>query len=374
MTAELSQIRTVDVCSSNINNRKCLFTINLGPIYKSDSLFGYDFQVSYDRSKLRFDRGIFTNTLSEQFDETTRAVTIGFDSATVRGYAVSLDIFAPPVSGDKPLVAFLFDYLGDCPDTTTVKFDFIEFTDEFKGNIKEYKDALVTGELIDKNTRHLSAEFDRDTLFFENTKQDELILKFNYGIETKIKSAEFELLTTNGNVRIRDVQPLTDKIEITEKIAVEYGYNLIKMNIKDSISGMGSMKVLIYEVTTEADTSKIFIGNLHPNDCSCVTDIKEDAVLLKSEKDSSSSAVSDTGNEFTIARYDRLNDIFEIQFGSSAADKIEVYDIMGRKLVSEAGAISGRLYRLDTRNFSNGVYNIIIYTAKDKKRLLLIKN
>jgi len=168
------------------------------------------------------------------------------------------------------LIAFLFDFLGDCPDTTSVKIDFIEFTDEFKGQIKEYKDAVATAELIEKETRHLTASFNKDTLFFENKKQDELILKFDYGIETKIKNADFELVLSDNNFHIDDIIPLTDKIEITDKIENE-NVLLVKTFFKDTISGLDALKVLISENTQNEDTCRIKINNLHPNDCSCVT-------------------------------------------------------------------------------------------------------
>ena len=65
--AKVNSYQIVDPCGDKID--QVLIALDLGKIVKTDSLFGCDFQLSYDTSRLKMHSGLYINTLSEFFED-----------------------------------------------------------------------------------------------------------------------------------------------------------------------------------------------------------------------------------------------------------------------------------------------------------------
>jgi hypothetical protein len=117
----------INLCGAD-RDKRVIITLYIGKILQSDSLFGFNGQLNYNPEKIQFHTALPINTLAEFF-EYNRA---DFNQKGKIIFTASQWMSNIPISGDRPLFAFLGNYIGTCPDTSWVNLDFIEFTDEHK--------------------------------------------------------------------------------------------------------------------------------------------------------------------------------------------------------------------------------------------------
>jgi len=134
--------RQIDVCG-DASSKQVVAVIGLGIVKTKDSLFGCNFQLTYNHDKIKFSSALYLNTLSEFFE----FQQVGFtEDGKIIGAVTTFGNI--PVAGDLPLIAFLGKYLDNCPDTSLITIDYLEFTDEYKKVISKYIPGIITGNLL----------------------------------------------------------------------------------------------------------------------------------------------------------------------------------------------------------------------------------
>jgi hypothetical protein len=373
---KLAQVREVDICSDDPARRQCIYTIDLGAVEKKDSLFGYNFQVSFDGAKLKFVQGLFIGTLSAAFDEEYRKVVPGQDSiGTVAGYGIHINISAPPVSGDKPLVAMLFDWLPDKPDTATMIFDYIEFTQEYQKFVGQLGNAFVKIDYLDKPDRLLELSFAGDSLFFEKPTVQTDTIKFRTTSLAKLDRIEFELRIDNPNFDLAEIVAAEGSgLNIAEVSKINDGIYKVKLDVVSKFTE-SALTVRFSEIVVAEAVAGVKIENLTVNEFSCLTRFYTDSIGIRSQ-DTTPVSVAEMNSGSEISAYYNYNDdafIFE-----SEKDEINFatfFDLRGL-LVKEINYFKNKKGRCtaDAVDLNKGVYFVLLRTMSNKVyKIIVIK-
>lgn len=374
VNARLELLQGVDICSNDPSKRQALFGINIGNVEKRDSLFGFNFEIGYDNTKLQFNRPIYFNTLSEAFDDMTRDVTVGFEPGTIRGYAVHLNFSLPPVWGNKPLIALLFDYLGNTPDTTTLHINYLEFTKEFKKQIVNYEPCLLKVEFIDKPQRFAELYFDKDSLLFDDEELEILSVKLNLksGKETKIRNINFDLSLDNSkDFSIKEIKSNTDNVSSFELESIDSGIR-VKTVLTESFTNGELVEIIINNSSKENSEGRLLISGIEFNPDHCVTrlsnnDLRIVTAISKSNDttDTTTTAVFyqsiDDSNINSL--YDSINDEFIIE-SQMRINFASFYDLRGLLLKRVEFKDLDTIKRIKVNDLPKGVYIIVLELEK----------
>jgi hypothetical protein len=365
---ELKSEYTIDLCGG-ANARNVLVTINMGTITSQDSLFGFNFEAFYDTSKIRFNTPVYINTLAELFD----FKDMGFPAGKVAGYAANLN--NRNVYGSRPLIAFLGRYVGNCPDTSTVRLSFIEFTDEFKKQPGRLLPAVVQAVLGDDPERKLGLSFDRDSIVFDNEGRAQVNLSVNLGKNTIAPdSLEIDFsLFDNSNFTIDSVLGLTDKLIITSQQASDSGI-IIKADINDkNINGLNLIKLVVREREKKQATAFLKAVPEKPGQCECLKILNADSLKLISLADTTAVGESEVKNSIK-GYYNSINDEFVFETAGDEIDNIEIYDLRGLMEEKLENLRHEGTLIINAVGFSDGFHLAVIKTYNKKEyKLILIK-
>ncbi len=380
IVAKLEQLNEIDICSKDPMKRQALFGINIGNIERSDSLFGFNFEVSFDTSKLQFNRGIYINTLSEAFNDGTRDVTTGFEPGTIRGYGVHLNFSLPPVSGNKPLIAFLFDYLGNLPETTNLKINYLEFTKEFKKEIAAYEPYVLEVDYIDRPERYTEFSFEKDSLIFdkENDWLATIKLMLKAGKETKISNISFDaVIDDRENFVIIDVNSNPNYAQLLENVSIDNGLR-IKLQLTEPITTAELIELKIASVTQDSTEGSIQLQNIEFNPGHCVTRLQNRDIIMLSQKDTTEDTTS-TNIEYCATDLNISSSYYprSDEFIIESNEKIffaSFFDLRGLLLKRIDYNEGKNVIRINASDLSKGIYIIkLIFESGRIKSLMNIK-
>lgn len=376
ITVSVESRRVIDVCGQTKD--QVVVVLNLGNISRSDSLFGCNFKLNYDSTKLRFHSALYLNTLAEFFE----FKQVGFFSnGSIVGAVANLSM--NPVSGDRPLIGFLGDYISKCPDSVEVSIDYIEFTDEFKKTV-ENQNGYVIAKVADKPERYfkLSVSSGGDTTLIDSLSSEaSLSVKAEQGIEESITSLEMLIsLKAFDNYEIRKIEPADKSILNIESIVDRNDSVIVKFFVNGKLDGKNIAIIEIAEKSKGKEIAEIQIKPLVVNNyCTCFSRLLSDKHFIasqdkqKTDTTDTTTVVNDYWNEDLIQDYyDYKNNEWVV---NSSKDEyvIAIYDLRGNELLSVSGSVG--ISRISLDGFSTGVYyGTIRFSDKIAKKKILIKN
>lgn len=361
ITPTLLSVKKIDLCD-DINKHEVLVLLTIGKITKADSLFGYNFEIKYDPSKIKFNFVSTFGTLSEFFE--IKQFTISVADSAIYGTAGHLNPFLEPVEGDLPLLAIQGEWLGDCDDTSEVTLSYIAFTEEFKKNMAEPQQATVEAIIADKPDRKLSALFSDNQLNFDaqGAKETKIILNSN---GKKVSNVKLGLKKNGSSFEISKVEPMSDNIVINN-ISDEGGL----INIDISVNNQVLNDTLIVEIMNSSDIGKysgwISIDNAIVGDCDCITRCEINNLELVSDIPDTTTIV-ETDSE-TFVYYSRNCDCITVITDKEDEKIVKVYDINGKMIYFEN--TYEKNIRINAEKFARGIYIVEI----DSKAEKIIKN
>ncbi len=357
----LKSVKKIDVCE-NIDEHEVLVLLTIGKITKADSLFGYNFEIKYDPSKIKFNFVSTFGTLSEFFE--IKQFTISAADSAIYGTAGHLNPFLAPVEGDLPLLAIQGIWLGDCFDTSEVSLSYIAFTEEFKKDIAEPQNAMVEAVIADKPDRKFTVLFSDNQLSFNDkgTKQTKLVLNSN---GKKVSNVKLDLMQMGSSFEISRIEPSNDNIVINS-ISQENG--LVKMAI--SVNNQVLKDTLIIDIMNNSDIGRtsgwISVDNAIVGDCDCVTQYENNNLELVSDIPDTTTVVEESAE--AIAYYNRTCDCITIKTDNDNEKIVRIYDINGKMIFLE-NTYENHI-RINAEKFARGIYIVEI----DSKAEKIIKN
>lgn len=336
----------IDVCG-NDNQKEFVLVLDIGKVNSQDSLFGFNFEIGYEPEKVSITEPLYINTLSEYLD--AKAVTIDSKNGKITGYAVTMGLI--PVYGQKPLMAFLGKWLANCPDSAVFSTSYIEFTEEFKGIVENYRPAVLYAEVSPKPERVFTCQFGNDSIVDKSNFFVDINLRIP--ANSKLKNFEIELNKNDANIIFDSVYSVTNDIEILLFEETENGYK-IHCNIINDNGNNQILKVFgRIDTTNVADT--IYVKPVFDEECKCISGSLADKMLIK---------------------YSNIGYVFE---NNESKENFNIDEIAAVYLVDFLGKVT-KLEKEVLKNGTNilndkpdGVYFMIINTNKKAYYKKMIK-
>ncbi|MCX7909249.1 MAG: T9SS type A sorting domain-containing protein [Ignavibacteria bacterium] len=339
----------IDVCG-NENQRRFILVMSIGNVLRSDSLFGFNFQISYSKDKVKITDALYINTLAEFFD--TKAVSINSKEGKITGYAILMGMH--PVYGNRPLIAFNGLWISECPDTAIFSVDFIEFTDEFKINIDSLKPTMLYGEVLYSKDKVFELKANKDTI---SSKDSSVFFDINVKVPKNSRLNEFRInvISDFDAIKIDSVRSLGNDIEFSK-------YQLMGIDKIDTFKTFFNVK---YD-SGKTNVVRFYITNNKPNEF-----VK---IIFEPEYDKNCKCVYENTNDTLLTFYEKIinnfkeeNNFFEIDLVNNV--NIIIYDMIGR-IVKELDFGQG-FYGYEElesafKNLPKGIYYVVLFN-KNKR-------
>ena len=370
--AELTQQKIIDVCGS-ADKKEFYVSLSIGEVQRSDSLYGFQYYLNYNPEKIQWITALYTNTLSEFFE--TREVSFISEEGRVQGYATTFNFSFPPSSGNKPLVVLYGRFLGDCPDTTRLYLEDIEFTEEFKIEVEKQDTLIIEGLEVDKETRAITAGFSSDSLFFRNDsiQKFELYMQYDENI-ARLDLIEFNLVYDKTYFEILKTETVDDLISNLSVEDIDDGKK-IRFQKNNDFSDQTILEFDIKRKSNDSLLSGITIDSINTGFCSCVTRYSSENLYLRSiKKDTTGNDIIEISNKSdTKSWYSASKNCFIIKNEKNLIKFASFYDLMGYKIKEIDNIFENRI-EIDVAELLPGIYfGIVVTENNEKKRIVLIK-
>ncbi len=371
ITAKIVSLRVVDVCG--IKRDQVVVVIDLGKIVKSDSLFGCNFQLSFDSTKLRFHSALYLNTLAEFFE----FKQVGFSrKGQIIGAIATMGMY--PVAGQRPLIGFLGDYIGECKDSAWIVFDYLEFTDEFTRKVV-FENNFVEALVADKPDRYFKLVADSDTTVIDtNAQRASFKIIAHQGIDSTLSKLDIKLLTGNfDNFYVESVESADSDLLTIDSLRITADTVDISFFVNGKLNNKEIAVISIAEKEKAEEVAEILIKPVDiDDDCSCFKQLISSTHYIKSaeKKQDTTTSVTDFKADELFEYYSAMNNEWIVENRSNGDCKIMIYDAKGNQVMQKQCYVG--ISRISLDRFATGVYYGIIQYSNYKKikMKILIKN
>jgi len=315
--AKIFIIKDIDLCKYDDN--RFVFAVNIGEIKTTDSLFGFDIEIAYDKDKIRIINALTGNTLSEIFDE--KNFSFAYEQNKIKGYATTMQMNIIPPSGNKDLIAFYAEWIGDtkCEDSALISITRLEFTDEFKKNIEKYIPGYVRTKL--GTNGNISSITTDSPMYYLKSGETQLLVKYTANLienhkveEVTIKFAEDKVL------KINDV-----KVKSPDVVLKSFGSDYITLRLLNQPKNFDIDVTYDFVLNGTISNYEYKTAGIILSNCNCIGNIGETSFLFT--KDSTFTSISGIDG---LMQYDCLKNTIIIT--DPKIKKIKFVDLLGRDL------------------------------------------
>ena len=263
-TAKLDFYQKPALCS-DLEKKQFIITFDVGNVAFADSLISYDLEFDYDPTKIHFSSALYTGTLTEGLGE--RIFSFSY-SGKILGQAINLSLI-PTFGNNKPLVAFYGEYLGDCIDTTSLKFAYIDFNEGCKISVSNCDELIIKPVIYDYQNKYFSVASVVDTVV-NNGKGSLAEFDFKVDCSEIIKDEKVivDISYNRMNYNLLNIEPLNEKIKIDSSQFFTYGAKVF-CTVKEKLNNEVSLKTSFSSLINVDDTSEIGISVSVDTACSC---------------------------------------------------------------------------------------------------------
>lgn len=333
-------------------NKEILILIEVGNVSLKDSLYGFDFSVSYDPDLIKFESPVYVNTLAELFE--WKDISFGLDYGKVKGYALAN--FA--LGGNKPLIGFLGKYIHNCDVATPLVLEYLEFTDDFQKVVVESDTLWIKPNIVDNPEYMYNIALEDELYVFED--EDTKLFKADIEYVSNEIGGEltFDVRVDSDNYLIESIQPINSSFDILEQNVLQDGLNL-KVNLNDEHAGNYEFTILLRELRKDSNqTYKLNVVPLQLSECNCVSIYNGDFVEIRTVIDGQDTTVSAIDNRHYSNHIEVLTDNVYITIDNQSAmtmKAVHLFNYEG-KLVKSITNIAQMRFSIDKSNLTPGVY------------------
>ena len=280
----------IDVCG-NERDKQFILVMSIGEVKRSDSLYGFNYEIYFDNKKVKLTDALYLNTLSEFME--VKSTNINNSLGKITGYALTFGL--EPIYGKRPLIAFSGLWISECPDTSRFEINFIEFTDEFKVRIDSLIPAILIGTIDSTEDRVIRFTIIPDSVvIFDNR------FEFNGSIKIPLNSRleyfDIETSYQKDIIKVDSVEVLDSNIEYLINDNNESGTTFkFKLNSDD-----GRVCNLRFYGTVESNnefSTEIILSPKFERDCKCVISSTNDSLIVMKRI---TNIVNQENNQFEI--------------------------------------------------------------------------
>lgn len=352
IASKLKSYYDVTYCNGVNLSNEVLVTISLGNIKYSDSLYGYNFSVKYDRSKLYFHNQITTNTITEFADYAKTG--FGIEPGKIIGAAMN----NTPLYGNKDLIGFYGEYIGEmCNDSALVEIEYIEFTDEFQKEVTKLDTIWIKPIKANINYK-INTSVGDNLLRYDTNKTN--IIPINVDLENVkvLDKLAYNISLTSDNFNVSVINQNEDFLFDIENNK-NNNYDVIltnKINYKEVPESSHLFDLKIDKMINITDTNTIlYINPIKLNNCLCYDSQKvtNDSIKIEYIKSDINSVDKDDYHQLISF----INNNLSIYSDNSYINSIKLFNSVGMVVFDEN--INSNQYSKNLQ-LTNGVYFIVV--------------
>ncbi|MDC1067782.1 hypothetical protein OAQ99_01340 [Candidatus Kapabacteria bacterium] len=251
-------------------DRRVTLIVDIGKVLPSHQLYGFEFGIEYDSTKMVFDNLINQTTFLEFFGE---SVSVQGSKHFVTGGGALLS--GGPISGDRPLFAISFRYFEDVFDTTSIKLTYLYMLEEFTGTIDllniDY--PKIVPEIESNTLRDIDITV-KDSIVFDSTKQVEASIMLSSNNLSRVNNLLMNIEIDNNLYLLKDAYSDNSSILLENN----------KILLEDVADNTVEIKIVL-EQLTDSVNSKLEFSIEDVNQSSCINiDTKSETMLIAYEE------------------------------------------------------------------------------------------
>ena len=351
--------------------RTFILTIDIGEMTKTDSLYGYNFQINYDSNRVVLTDMLTAGTLSENCDfKNGGNDTLG----RFRGTAMMMGM--TPMTGKLPLTAvkgYLKENCYEDMDSAKFSLEYMEFTDEFTHDsvmLNPYSLPIRKNNNLSPS-QYLKLRVLNDSVNLSDSAQ-KLVLYVEkpdidiFTISFKLDFSSLKDYISSDSGFVINVETEKNDIESTSVSESDYVANVTVSNNPTFLRGDKIIVNLRQMDSIHADYGKCRI-RVYPGEITesnCIGAYIPDSVKVVTIPPAVSVEEQDNSSLYS---FDGSNLLFKNDY-----DNVKIYDIRGANIIDKNNVFSGE--NLQLGNFGSCVYFAILKSNKTTKRILIIKN
>ena len=338
VSVDLSLEHEIKLCGYNYE-KEITLEFNIGEVAESDSLMGFSMWLKYDKTKIKYINVIDINTLFDNSELNTASVWGDtLDIQYIGKYDTEFNV--KPVSGNKPLVVAVFEFIGDCEDT--INFEILDF-EPLEGYTRDYNGSGTFSfpvTIKENPDNYLNLVIDTDTLDFndkDTLKDFNVFIELNEEYEDQITSIEFDLLF--DDIRNYEFDDIVTE-QIVSSITTEELNN--GLHIATSIEEDNSLNkenllfIRLREICKTNSEQLLTIENVKINNCTCYSELNGSSTLIKSIEPNNvvidEDIIKYNNNITSYYDYKQENWVIENNDDFTDIKSIEIYDMNGRMI------------------------------------------
>lgn len=336
----LELVRNFDPCDSEPRITLRVLTDN---IISSDSLFGFDFGIKFDTTKVRYLNVSTGTSIMEKF--TTTYINGNNDEQMVRGGGGILGM--NPITGDGLLFGISFRYIAEDFSSTTFAIDYLIMTDEFTREIDLSNNVFKFDPVIkDIPSRRINILSSEDNFIFDSTLVHKINIVNSIYNDNRLNSFD---LKVNYDKNIISLDLLSNEDYEIEILENGLNFDIYKVSSDKFVSTSENLYLKCYQNSEvkEEIISNINLEIIDWDKKSCITNQQSnfnvDFQTYKKEEETHSV-------EKIIEKYSNKH--------------IEIYNILGNKIYESDS------YHKGVPNLENGLY----FLRSDEKIVKIIIN
>ena len=165
-----------------------------------------------------------------------------------------------------------------------------------------------------------------------------------------------------------------NNVRVTEYLSSDQSCT-ITANITDDFDENDIFEVFVSKSDSINATAKLSVESAVKSECSCVTAIFDDSIIIRSVKDTTTNDVESFVENEINSYYSSGEDVFVIDLKGLKSKRIEIFNMLGYIIKNTNSEILSDEIRVDASCISNGVYfGRISLIDGDEKKIVLIKS
>lgn len=330
-----------DYCGDKDFHKEVLFTIEMGSFSRADSLYGFEYSIYFNPTKIRMRSALTQNTIAGTMSLTQNS----FDSENGEIYGFAGKVQGQPYTGNLPLIAFVGEFISECNDTAFFELNYLAFTEEFKVNITDTNNLTIISKILAKEDRIINIKSDTEKVITEKDSISLIEFSFDYYKDSRLTAIKLNYEFENDSLFLEEILLVSESNELSN---IDYKNKTIELDVNDVFSE----DKLIFKIKSIAfDTSetKFNLYLSETNNCSCVTQLSESKATINNLQGDPINNVEITEKDFTISVSNSRLFISSLRI----IEKLSIYDLNSQLIsINEINDFQKEL----NLNLPNGFY------------------
>lgn len=355
----------------NTENKQFVIYLSLGNVELQDSLFGFDSYLSYDTNMVKFISYSKVNTFfGTPSGNDYAGANFNFEPGIISLWATSFDFFNPKV-GNKALIAVLGEMKTNCFDSTAIKLNYIDFTDEFKGVVTDTVNATLYIKK-ESNENYVSSEFTTDSVDVTGITDYSSDIAISQSYDEVIKNMLYNFSYNSDDINISSVSSLNEGIiRIDSTVLNDEGLHVYTTSLgKFSADPLLRINYTRTNVSQNGN-STIEVLPVKSDNCSCTEIMKGSDLVLFWKHDTTTSVNADI--IYTIKTTQLKNQV--LVSSREHIKSIELFDFSG-KIVYQSNYLPDMLSSvINTETLTSGAYFLrVVSDSEVRNKIILLNN